>query len=1103
MNHPHCAPKSASAAAVPLLLLAGAAAAQQPTALDPSLLQGLEARSIGPAGMSGRIGAVASVPGQPTIVWAGAASGGLWKSTDAGVTFEPVFDEQDCASIGAIAIDPRTPEVVWVGTGEGNTRNSASVGRGVYRTKDGGRTWSKLGLEQSEKIHRIVLHPTDPDTVFVAALGSSWAAGGDRGLFRTKDGGDSWQCILNGNDTTGCCDVVIDPRNPDKLFCGLWDHQRTAWSFRSGGPGSGLFRSTDGGDRWQRIEPHEGAPKGELGRSCFHISRSDPHVVYALVEAEQSVLLRSDDGGFRFDVANRETGIAPRPFYFCDIRVDPEDPDRIYNMHTVVDVSTDGGKSFRTLVGWDNAHPDHHAMWIDPTDADRIVLGNDGGVYLSQDRGTTWRHCRNLPLAQFYHVAVDDDLPYHVYGGLQDNGSWRGPSTVLENGGIRNGHWQEVNFGDGFATLPDPEDSLRGYAMSQGGGLVRYDLGAGTKKGIRPPSPDLDLELRFHWNAAIAQDPFDPATIYYGSQFVHRSEDRGDSWEVISPDLTTNNPEKQKQNESGGLTIDVTAAENHCSILSIAPSPVERGLIWVGTDDGRLHVTRDGGTTWESLEHALPDLPTNTWCPHVEASKHDANTAYAVFDDHRRFNWTSYVYATHDGGQTWQNIATDAIDGYVHCIEEDPVQAGLLFVGTEFGMWFSVDAGATWHRFEHGLPTCAARAITVQASQGDLVVGTHGRGVFIIDDITPLRSLSAELQQRDLHVFPPRPAVMWNLVQSRGARFPGQDEFRGANGPTDAVFYVHTNGDDLEHPDPEVQRVRDAAEMAAKDAGEGDAAATGDGELDAEGETTGQDQGQTDGEEGELDADEVRVLIRDSGGAVVRTMERKVHQGLNRLSWSFARDGERGPSRSFTADDPETKPASRRGVLPGNYRVEVTFRGQTQTVDLTVLADPRRSLDESAWQAKDAMLAELEAMMRQLRDSTRRIARCGVDLELVEKRLALEPKDQPDESKVASLRKATKAARTALTSVEDAIWGKEGGQGIERSRHLMAQVFEQVGAIQSAPEAPNATERLAYERARVRAAAVEAKATEFLEGAWRQFEAAVADSNIVLLPAGR
>ncbi|HEX6811266.1 MAG TPA: hypothetical protein VF384_06565, partial [Planctomycetota bacterium] len=778
-----------------------------PSAFDVSLLADLEARSIGPAVCSGRIGAVAGVPGDPTTIWVGAASGGVWKSTDGGIRFTPVFDDERVHSIGAIAIDPRSPDVVWVGTGEGNPRNSASVGRGLWLTRDGGRTWSQLGLEKTEHIHRIVLHPDEPDTAFVAAFGTTWGENEERGVFKTRDAGRTWQKVLYVDARTGCGDLVMDPRNPDKLFAAMWEHRRWPWSFKSGGPGSGLHRTLDGGQTWTRLSDADGLPEGELGRIGLAIAPSDPRTVYALVEAKKNALLQSDDGGFRFRTVNGADDVAPRPFYFCDVRVDPQDKNRLYSLHTTITVSHDAGRSFENLAGWDAAHPDHHAMWIDPLDGKRILIGNDGGVYASQDRGKAWRFCSNLPLAQYYHVATDQDVPYNVYGGLQDNGSWRGPSAVWENGGIRNLHWQEVCFGDGFATVPDPADSRQGYAMSQGGALIRYDLRNGTQKSIRPPAPE-DTKLRFHWNAAIALDPFDARTVYYGSQFVHRSNDRGESWQVVSPDLTTNNPEWQKQAESGGLTLDATGAENHCTILTIAPSTVQQGVIWVGTDDGRVQVTQDGGAGWRSVEERVPGLPRHTWCPHIEADKFDARSAFAVFDGHRNADWTPWVFRTRDFGETWTPLATPAIDGFCLVLEQDPVQKDLLWLGTEFGLWVTLDGGLSWHRWKHGVPTCSAMALTTHSRDADLVVATHGRSLYVLDDVTPLRTLTPELLQKKLHVFPVQSAIAWKTAQTPGSRFPGHDEFRGENRQRGAFVHVIVNAPELKHPDAKIEKQR-------------------------------------------------------------------------------------------------------------------------------------------------------------------------------------------------------------------------------------------------------------------------------------------------------
>ena len=737
----------------------------------------LSARSIGPAGMSGRVAAIEALVSDPRTIYVGAATGGLWRTRNAGLSWENLMGDAPVASIGAIAVNQQRPDIIWVGTGEGNPRNSASVGKGIWKSIDGGHSFVQSGLAGTEKIHRILLHPHDPLVAYAAALGTSWGESQERGVFRTRDGGASWERVLFVDERTGCGDLALDPSNPDHLLAGMWDHRRQAHFFRSGGPGSGLQRTLDGGDTWVRIE--EGLPAGELGRIGLAFAPSQPDTIYALVEAEESALLRSEDGGFSWKSVNTETNVSPRPFYYADIRVDPADPRRLYELESVVRVSEDAGASFQTLIPWSLVHPDHHALWIHPEDPDFLIDGNDGGVAISRDRGKSWRFVRNLPLAQFYHVAVDDQQPYNIYGGMQDNGSWRGPSAVWENGGIRNHHWQEIGFGDGFGAAPMSDDSTRGYSMSQGGMLMRWRLDTGERKLVRPAAP-AGVELRFNWNAALALDPFDPAGAYYGSQFVHRTRDRGDSWEIISPDLTTDKPEWQRQRESGGLTLDVTAAENYCSILCIAPSPLDPLLVWVCTDDGRLHLTRDGGASWTSLEGNVIGVPENTWIPHVEASKHDRAVAYVVFDDHYRANWTPYVYRTADHGVSWTSLATEELDGYVHVIEEDPVDPALLFLGTEFGLWISRDGGRKWQKQTEGFPSVSVRSLVVHPREHDLVVGTHGRAAFVIDDISPLRACP-EARERELFVHPCRGAWLHNVKQTGESRFPATEEYRGQN----------------------------------------------------------------------------------------------------------------------------------------------------------------------------------------------------------------------------------------------------------------------------------------------------------------------------------
>ena len=1048
-------------------------------AFDFSLLSKVKARAIGPAVVGGRIGAVAGVAGDPRIIWAGAAAGGVWKSTDGGVTFKPVFDDQDVASIGAIAINEHSPDIVWVGSGEGNPRNSASVGRGIYKTLDGGRTWSKIGLEKTERIHRIVLHPDDADTAWVSAFGTSWGENAERGVFKTTDGGATWKKILFVDERTGCSDLIIDPRNPDKLFASMWQHRRWPYAFKSGGPGSGLYRTLDGGDSWQRLDDDDGLPEGELGRIGLAISASSPNTIYALTEAKKSVLLRSDDGGFKFRTINSRDNIAPRPFYFCDIRVDTQDPNRVYSMHTVIDVSSDGGRSFESLVGWDAAHPDHHSMWIDPQDSQRILIGNDGGVYTSRDQGSTWRFCRNLPLAQFYHVAVDNEVPYNIYGGLQDNGSWRGPSTVWENGGIRNLHWQEVCFGDGFATIPDPADSRQGYAMSQGGSLVRYDLRTGSRKSIRPPAPE-ETELRFHWNSAIALDPARSGTIYYGSQFVHRSDNRGEAWTVISPDLTTNNPDWQKQDESGGLTIDVTAAENHCTIITIAPSSIASGVIWAGTDDGRVQVTRDGGDSWVSVEPNIPDLPNNTWCPHIEASKFDAATAFAVFDGHRNSDWTPYIYVTRDYGATWTSLATNSIDGYCHVIEQDPVQKHLLWVGTEFGLFVSLDGGKQWNAWRHGVPTCAARAITTQTRDGDLVVATHGRSIFVIDDISPLRSMTPELLQKKLHVFKPRPAIMHGTAQTPSTRFPGQGEFRGPTATTSVVLQLLANAEELDHPDPIKNKERQESSSAKTPTTE---------TADSDKPTTADDP-----------KDQVTVEVRDASGTLIRTFRSDVHLGLNRINWNYERDGGPGPSRKFQKQ-PKVPPSGRK-VLAGVYKITVRFQGESQEVEVEVLNDPRIPVSKTDSASKDALRAAREELNLRLYDVTQRLSPIKKQIDVVRARLAIEEKPKDGEDPLKAIRTALKDIDTAHKELQEALWDKdEKIQGIRRNNNGLISKFMQSARISNSLDKPNKTEIDGMAKATKQATEIEQLVEQFFNEDFSRFQKSIRESALTLLPA--
>ena len=761
---------------------------------EPDLFSALEARHIGPAGMSGRVSDVEVVLSDRDIVYVGSATGGVFKSVDGGITWNPVFDGQNALSIGAVAVFQPNPDVVWVGTGEGNPRNSAGVGRGLYRSLDGGETWESLGLENSERIHRIVTHPVDPDIAYVAAMGPAWSDGRERGLYRTRDGGRTWDNVLRRGERTGVGDAVMDPSNPDRLLVTLWEFRREPWFLDSGGPGSGVFLTADGGDSWRELTAADGMPEGDLGRSGVAFSASDPEVAYALVEAEKSALLRSDDGGASWRTVSDAPGINPRPFYYADIRIDPKNENRIYRLASTVDVSEDGGRSWRTVVPSAIVHGDIHELWIDPDDSERMILGEDGGIAFTYDRGDNWRFVENLPLAQFYRIETDDAVPFNVYGGLQDNGSWYGPSTVWENKGVLNAHWRRVGSGDGFTVMPDRSDPDRyGYSMSQGGNLQHFDKLTGARRSIRPVHPD-GIDLRFNWNAGLAWDPHDPETIYLGSQFLHRSRDRGRTWEIISPDLTTDDPLKQRAWESGGLTTDASGAEMHTTILSVAVSPLEPGVIWVGTDDGNVQLTVDGGASWTNVAPAVPGLPAGIWIPDVQPSRHFPGRAYLVAEDHRRGDWTTYLYATEDYGVTWSPLAGADVDGFAHAIEEDPVEENLLFLGTEFGLEASLDRGSSWEPFRAGVPAVPVRDLRVHPRDGDLVLGTHGRAAIVIDDVRPLRELAAapEIVGGGIHVFKPPPARRVRVAEAIGYRSTGHAMQQGETRPVGALISFWT-----------------------------------------------------------------------------------------------------------------------------------------------------------------------------------------------------------------------------------------------------------------------------------------------------------------------
>jgi len=767
-------------------------ASAQDMMLDSDTLSGLPIRAIGPAAMGGRIADMAAVhEGQRLTIYVGSASGGVWKSVDGGTTFKPIFDKQPTQSIGAVAIDPSNPQTVWVGTGESWVRNSVSVGTGIYRTRDGGENWEAAGLPDSEHISRIVVHPKDSNTVYACALGHLWISNTERGVFKTTDGGKTWSKLLYRNDSTGCAEMAMDPQDSNVLYAAMWDVRREPHNFRSGGPGSGLFKSTDAGATWHELR--KGLPQGDLGRIGIAAAPSNHARVYAVVEAKNhTALFRSDDAGESWTEVNSSFNVSGRPFYFARLAVDPKNADRVYKPGFSLTVSEDGGKSFSDAFlssegSGGGIHSDHHALWINPDNPDQMLEGTDGGVYQSLDRASHWRFLSNLPVSQFYHVSADMADPYNVYGGLQDNGTWMGPSRAT--GGIANRHWRNIDMGDGFWAFSDPADADYAYAEYQGGRIARFRKSTGESRDIKPLPRAGEAEFRFNWNAPIHMSVNHPGTIYLGGQFLFRSRDHGESWDRISPDLTTNDPARQHQELSGGLTIDNSDAEKFETIYTIAESPKNGEAIWVGTDDGNVQVTRDGGKHWTNVVKNVPGLPSGTWVSTIEASHFDPATAYATFDGHATGDMKTYVYRTKDYGKTWTSLSTSELSGYAHVVREDLVNANLLFVGTEFGLFISIDGGAHWAQFKGSLPNVAVFDIAIHPRESDLILATHGRGIYILDDLTPIRALTPELLAKDLVMLPSRPSVL--VLPAGEQRFDGDSEFRGPTLPEAAgiVYY--------------------------------------------------------------------------------------------------------------------------------------------------------------------------------------------------------------------------------------------------------------------------------------------------------------------------
>jgi photosystem II stability/assembly factor-like uncharacterized protein len=854
-------------------------------AVDPSRLAGLRWRSVGPAMFAGRVDDVAGVPGNPDILYVAGSTAGLFKSTNGGVTFTSVFNDGNTLSVGAVALAPDNPDVVYIGTGEGFPRNSTSVGDGIYKTIDGGRAWKHIGLIDTERFSRIIVSPKDSRVVFAAAMGHEWGPNEERGVFRTTDGGSTWKRVLYVNPTTGASDICFEAGNPDVLYAGMYDYLRKPWHYRSGGPGSGLYRSVDGGETWLRLtEPalHNGLPGAKLlGRIGVGASRSNPAVVYAMIEAQElGVLWRSDDHGKTWRMVTNNRAINNRPFYYTQIRVDPNDENRIYALAGNHYVSTDGGRNFRTVGG--DMFGDHHALWIDPKNSNRLLAGSDGGFFISNDQGRHWDFINNMPMAQAYHVGVDMAEPYNIMGGFQDHEIWRGPNERWNQVGVREGDWRRLrNMADGMYAFADPRDPNIVYYDGHFGDLTRVDMRTTEERFIHPypvgpAGAGANMEkYRFNWNSTAIMSPSNPDVLYYGGNVLFKSSDRGETWSIISPDLTTNDPEKIKLS-GGEISLDNTRAEFHCTITAIAESPLNAKVIWVGTDDGNVQITTDGGGSWTNVVRNV-GAPPNSWVPAIKASGQDAGTAYLAMDRHQNDDFHPYALMTTDYGRTWKNLSA-GLNGYVHIVMEDPKTPALLYAGTEFGVFASFDRGGHWTDLRLGLPRISVVDMVVHPRDNDLIIATHSRGFYILDDATPLQQLTKALG-RKVTVFPPATATRYTPASDTSVL--GDRVWVAPNKPYGSTITYY---------------------LASSEAS-------------------------------------ARITILDREGRVLQSFTGPANAGLNRATWNLresvceagATGGRRGGRGSVTGPR----------VLPGEYRARVEALGQTGEETLAVRLDPR------------------------------------------------------------------------------------------------------------------------------------------------------------------
>ncbi len=1010
-------------AAVGLLLmtLAPAISEEAKTPFD-----NLSYRSIGPVNMSGRVADVEGIPGNPNVVYVGAASGGVWKTVDGGLTFKPIFDDQPIASIGDLALAPTNPDVIYVGSGEANARNSVSFGNGVYRSTDGGQSWKHVGLDATRHISRVVVSSLDPDVAYVGAMGHFSGPNEERGVFRTRDGGATWKKVLYVDDRHGVSDLDIDPTNPNILYAAFWHFDRKPWTHTTGSKEGGVWKSVDGGDSWQRLE--EGLPKGIVGRIAVKVAPSSPNVVYVMTESDEGTLFRSDDRGAKFEQVSDDVGIVSRGLYYTDMRVDPADENRVYAVSSRLQRSIDGGRSFHRISR--STHVDYHSLWIDPTDPSRMWQGQDGGVAVSYDRGESWEPIRNLPLAQFYQVFHDNREPfYYLGGGLQDNGTWYGPSRTREPAGILEDDWRMMSFGDAYFVVPHPETIDLFLSESQAGGIVRTDMRTRQQVDVSPQprrndgGPVGDLEYRFNWNAPIVLSPHDAGTVYFAGNVVFKTRDFGDSWEAISPDLTTNDPDKQ--GEAGGPAwVENTTAEYHCTIISFAESQVEAGVLWAGTDDGNLQVSRDGGTNWENVVGSIRDLPDFSPVSHLEPSQTEPGVAWAAFDRHMFDDLRPHLYRTNNYGRSWRRLGTEGIPdtAWIWVVRQDPRNPKLLWVGTELGLYASYDGGGSWYRHHlENLPTVAVHDVLIHPRDNDLIVGTHGRAIWVFDDATPLQSWSEEIAAKPAHLFAVRPALHFPV---RFTRYGLGDKVHRSPNPPNGALITYSLAEKLDAPPEE----------------DGESAAAA--ETDAE---SGDDQ------EGGKKEERIKIEILDAAGGVIRTLDSEKlpkEAGLNRTTWDLTSE----PARRRNPPDPAFLEffGAVRGprVLPGSYTVRLTVDGQSHETTVEVGVDPLVGVSHEELRAQRDAVVELHEMESRLNDRLKGLDGVAAQLKARQAHVKLMETELPDDARKAwkAHDKAAEELLAKLSRVEGKPFWSQGPRLSERIEDLSRNIDGQFTA---------------------------------------------------------